>query len=202
MKFKQALFNLAHWGPEKNGRHFPDDIFKLVFLNAKCGILMKISLQYVPRGQIKNIAALVQIMAWRRPGASYHLNQRWLAYRRIYASLGLNEIFRCRVPLKFHTKYLIHTLKDVDFIHRWQFKGSLISELINVFETHPWTHKPENMPHSLISYFSPSTVLSNLTLWRHHSWHVEPCKREVPILWSIFVDCSCYLTHWRKDGIH
>ena len=34
-----------------------------------------------------------------------------------------------RVPLKFHTKYLTHTLKDVDFIHRWilralRFKSS------------------------------------------------------------------------------
>ena len=29
-----------------------------------------------------------------------------------------------RVSLKFHTKYLTHTLKDVDFIHRWKFKSS------------------------------------------------------------------------------
>ena len=29
-----------------------------------------------------------------------------------------------RVPLKFHTKYLTHTLKDADFIHRWKFKSS------------------------------------------------------------------------------
>ena len=29
-----------------------------------------------------------------------------------------------RVPLKFHTKYLTHTLKYVDFIHRWIFKSS------------------------------------------------------------------------------
>ena len=29
-----------------------------------------------------------------------------------------------RVPLKFHTKYLTHTLKDVDFIHIWKFKSS------------------------------------------------------------------------------
>ena len=28
------------------------------------------------------------------------------------------------VPLKFRTKYLTHTLKDVDFIHRWKFKSS------------------------------------------------------------------------------
>ena len=29
-----------------------------------------------------------------------------------------------RVPLKFHTKYLTHTLKWVDFIHKWKFKSS------------------------------------------------------------------------------
>ena len=25
-----------------------------------------------------------------------------------------------RIPLKFHTKYLSHTLKDLDFIRRWK----------------------------------------------------------------------------------
>ena len=44
-----------------------------------------------------------------------------------------NCIFQCmgkifcvefqRYPLKFHTKYLTHTLKDVYFIHRWKFKS-------------------------------------------------------------------------------
>ena len=29
-----------------------------------------------------------------------------------------------RVPLKFHTKYLTHTLEDLDFIHKWEFKSS------------------------------------------------------------------------------
>ena len=29
-----------------------------------------------------------------------------------------------RYPLKFHTKYLTYTLKDVHFIHRWKFKSS------------------------------------------------------------------------------
>ena len=28
-----------------------------------------------------------------------------------------------RVPLKFHAKYLTHTLKDVDFISNWKFKS-------------------------------------------------------------------------------
>ena len=31
-------------------------------------------------------------MAWRRPGDKPLSEQRWLDYRRIYASLGLNEL--------------------------------------------------------------------------------------------------------------
>ena len=54
--------------PRQNGRRFPDDIFKCIFLNENAWISIKISLKFVPRGPINNIQALVQIMAWRRPG--------------------------------------------------------------------------------------------------------------------------------------
>ena len=52
----------------QNGRHFADDVFKCIFLNENMWISLKISLRYVPKGLINNIPALVQIMAWRRPG--------------------------------------------------------------------------------------------------------------------------------------
>ena len=58
------------------------------------------------------------------------LNLRALKFSVLYEMY----IFQCmgkifcvefqRVPLKFHTKYLTHTLKDVDFIHQWKFKSS------------------------------------------------------------------------------
>ena len=54
--------------PGQNGRHFADDIFKWIFLNENVWIPIKISLEFVPHGQINNIPALVQIMAWRRQG--------------------------------------------------------------------------------------------------------------------------------------
>ena len=54
--------------PRQNGRHFADDIFKCIFLNANVRISIKISLNFVPKGSINNIPSLVQIMAWRRPG--------------------------------------------------------------------------------------------------------------------------------------
>ena len=54
--------------PKQNGRHFPDDILKWIFFNENAWISIEISLKFVPKGQINNIPALVQIMAWCRPG--------------------------------------------------------------------------------------------------------------------------------------
>ena len=54
--------------PRQDGRHFPDDIFKCIFLYENVLISIKISLKFVPKSPIDNIPALVQIMAWRRPG--------------------------------------------------------------------------------------------------------------------------------------
>ena len=70
----------------------------------------------VPGGRLKNEYELLNLRAHK------------------ILMLCKNHIFQCmgqifcvefqRVPLKFHTKYLTHTLKDVDFIHRWKFKSS------------------------------------------------------------------------------
>ena len=49
-------------------RHFANDIFKCIFLKGNVRISLKISVKLVPKVQINNIPALVQIMAWRRPG--------------------------------------------------------------------------------------------------------------------------------------
>ena len=45
--------------PRQDGRHFPDDIFKCIFLNENVLISIKISLKFVPKGQINNMPALV-----------------------------------------------------------------------------------------------------------------------------------------------
>ena len=54
--------------PRQDGRHFPDDIFKCIFLNENIWISKNGSMKFVPKGRINNIPALVQIMAWRRSG--------------------------------------------------------------------------------------------------------------------------------------
>ena len=51
-----------YWGRDKMAA-----IFQCIFLNENI-ILIEISLNFVPKGPINNIPALVQIMVWRRPG--------------------------------------------------------------------------------------------------------------------------------------
>ena len=62
----RALLNTLR--PRQNGRHFAGDTFNRIFVNENVRISIKISLKFVPKGPINNNPALVQIMAWRRPG--------------------------------------------------------------------------------------------------------------------------------------
>ena len=59
---------VSHIEAEIKGRHFPGDMFKCMFLNENVWFLIKISLKLVPKDPINNIPALIEIMAWRRPG--------------------------------------------------------------------------------------------------------------------------------------
>ena len=62
------LFVINTLRPRQNGRHFPDDIFKCIFLNENVRISIKIPLKFDPKCPINNIPALVQKMARSRPG--------------------------------------------------------------------------------------------------------------------------------------
>ena len=66
MIYQAELINTLR--QRQNSRHLPDDIFKCIFLHENVSISIKISLKFVPGGSINNIPALVQIMAWHRPG--------------------------------------------------------------------------------------------------------------------------------------
>ena len=85
--FQNTNFNTLR--PGQDGPHFPDDIFKCIFLNENALISIKIPLKFVPKGPINNIPALVPIMAWRRPGDKPLSVPMMVS---LYASLGLNEL--------------------------------------------------------------------------------------------------------------
>ena len=57
----------THWGREEQCR-FADEILKYISLNENVLIPKNISLKFIPKTLLRNITALVQIMAWRRPG--------------------------------------------------------------------------------------------------------------------------------------
>ena len=68
-----AILALTHWGREKmdviSQTTFPSAFYWMcILLNEHVWITIKNSLKFVPEGPINNIPALVQIMAWRRPG--------------------------------------------------------------------------------------------------------------------------------------
>ena len=51
--------------PEQNGCHFPDDIFKCIFMFC---VSIQISRKFLPSGPINNKSALVHVMAWCQTG--------------------------------------------------------------------------------------------------------------------------------------
>ena len=62
----ELFFNTLR--PRQDGGHFADDTFNRIFVNENVRILKKFSIKFVPKGPNINIAALVEIMAWRRSG--------------------------------------------------------------------------------------------------------------------------------------
>ena len=62
----KSFFNTLK--PRQNGCNFADDTFNCIFVNENVRISIEFSLKFVYKGPINNIPALVQIMAWRRPG--------------------------------------------------------------------------------------------------------------------------------------
>ena len=66
-KFTQWVYNwLNTLRPKQNACHFPENIFRCIFLNEN--VWISISLKFVPKCPINNIPALFQIMTWHWPG--------------------------------------------------------------------------------------------------------------------------------------
>ena len=82
----------THWGREQIDAMSQTTFSNAFFENGNEWILLRISLRFVSKGPINNIPSLVQTMAWRGQATIHCLNQWWLIYWRIYASLGLNEL--------------------------------------------------------------------------------------------------------------
>ena len=138
--------------PRQNGRHFADDIFKCIFLNENVWIPAKISMKFVPKGPINNIPALVQIMAWRRPGdkplsepmmvsLTTHIcvtRPQWVNLRFEYLHLRIWHVHSTlnRIGRKFNQRLLISIMVHVLFNPIFNLHICLFSSI-----WHSWVRK-------------------------------------------------------------
>ena len=86
---QQISILLTHWGRDKMA-----DVFQTTFSNGFSYMKIyefRLIFLFIPRGPFNNIPALIQIMAWRRPGGKPLSEQWWIVYWRIYAPLRRNE---------------------------------------------------------------------------------------------------------------
>ena len=127
--------------PRPNGQHFAYDIFKCIFFNENVWIWIKISPMFVPKGQISKIRALLQIMAWCRPGGkplsepiiirlSTHICvtrstmnwyirtwTKWPPFFRGHFPMDVGERPISKFWLKFHWSLFLMVLLKIS--HRW-----------------------------------------------------------------------------------
>ena len=69
-----------------------DNNFRCIFLNENDGILIRISLKFVPRISKENKPVLFQVMAWCRTGDTPLPEQMQTQFTDMYAALGGYEL--------------------------------------------------------------------------------------------------------------
>ena len=84
-----------------NGRYFPDDIFKCIFLNKNVWISIKIPLKFVSKVSINNIPALVQTMAWRWPGDKPLFEPMMFSLLTHIYITQFNELIHCDIVMPY-----------------------------------------------------------------------------------------------------
>ena len=113
----------------QNGCHFADDILTYIFLNENVWIPIEISLKFVPKDPINNITALVQIMAWHRPGhkpLSEPVMVNLLTHICVTRPQWVNLIGRMCLEITFF-KWLPHLPRPIELnLDVWEIQVQLI----------------------------------------------------------------------------
>ena len=78
--------------PRRNRRHFVDDIFKWVFLIKMYEFRLGFHWSLFLRFELTIFQHWFRLWLGSSQATSHYLNQWWLVYWRIYASLSLNEL--------------------------------------------------------------------------------------------------------------
>ena len=151
--------------PRHNGCHFPDDIFKLIFLYQNFPISNK-----NPQGPINNIPAMVQIMAWHWIGNKplpEPMTVKWwyLVLRRLKSrASGLFAHPFVQVQIKENIKVPYHwPLWGESTGHRW-LPSQRASYVENVSI---WWH------HVFQCFFSGASIWCATEIWMKTNWNLH-----------------------------
>ena len=146
--------------PRLNRRPFADDIFKCIFLNENEWILPRISLKFLPKVRINNIPALVQIMAWRRPGDK-SLSEPMMVSLLTHVCVTRPQWVKCHIHfiLIILGKQSLVWYMQITFVFQWwqqiiQWcahlcvcnKPILVRSKINDDDVNKWKHCPRYWP--------------------------------------------------------
>ena len=125
--------------PRQNGRDFSDDIFKCIFLNENVWILIKISLNFVPRGQLTIFQLRFILIALCRPSDKPLSEPMMINLLTHIASLGCNVL-----TLNFVPKGSINNIPASVYLIAWRQPGDkplsepmMISLLTHICVTRP-----------------------------------------------------------------
>ena len=122
------------------GHNFADDAVKCNFLNDSFRIYIQISLKFVPKGPINNIPALVQIMAWRRPG-NKKLSELMMVNLLTHICVARSQWVK---PIKHNFFVEIYQIKRYIIIKKTSSNGNIFrvtGHLCGEFTGHRWIHR-------------------------------------------------------------
>ena len=123
------------------GGKMANDIFNYISFNENVWISIKMSLKFIPKGQVDNKSVLFQVMAWCHHATSHYLNQCWpSSLTHICDSPGRwvkvraqdrSPIMATRVTWPI-TSVLFTTMEAEDLFEEDPFLHTIYSEIISL----------------------------------------------------------------------
>ena len=118
--------------PQQNSHNFANNIFKCIFLNKNIWITIKISLNSVCKGEINNIPALVEIMAWRWCGDE-PLSEPMMVCLLTHICITRPQWVNLR---KLKLKFILGPVKAKIFLSNWYWCPGALAVVATVLSMH------------------------------------------------------------------
>ena len=141
--------------PRQYGRRFADHKLKCIFLNENIWILINDSMNFIPKGLINNIPALVQIMAWCRAV------DRPLSEPMVVSLLAHICVTR---PQRANVRNTHVCVRNIAVSLRWMY-DAICSTVMIICTSRAWHIATGNYFHVR----RPILTLSNCLVYKQHS---------------------------------